>query len=366
MPHRVIMHADLDYFYAQCEENKNPDARGKPVVVCVYSGRTEDSGVVSTSNYLARKYGVKAGIPIARAKKLLESSGAIFFPMNRPLYEQVSDEIMEILREHGDAFEQVGIDEAYLDVSAKTDGKFDQAEGIANAIKRQMLNEEHITCSIGIAPNKLVAKIASDERKPDGLTMVKPEEVHNFLAELPASRIPGVGRKVEDRLGLMQVKTIAQLSAISPTVLVETFGKSLGGYLFQAARGEDDDPVKEREQPTQLSRIATLKKNTRDLTEITPLLSDLAKAVAAKLKQKSMTCKSIAIMAILNDLSIHTKSKTLDQQTADEKTILSVTQGLMKEFLESMPAAIVRRTGVKVSTLTKLTGQTDMSNFLKA
>ena len=365
MPNRVIMHVDLDYFYAQCEENKNPEVRGKPVVVCVYSGRTEDSGVVSTSNYLARKYGVKAGIPIARAKKLLESSDAIFFPMNRSLYEQVSDGVMEVLREHGDAFEKVGIDEAYLEVSKRTNGRFDQAENIAVEIKRQILTEEQITCSIGIAPNKLLAKIASDERKPDGLTAVRPEEVHNFLSELPASRIPGVGKKVEDKLDQMQVKTIAQLSTISPPKLVETFGKNLGGYLFQAARGEDDEPVKEREQPTQLSRIATLKRNTRDLAEMLPLLSDLANATTVKLKERSMACKSVAIIAILNDLSIHTKSKTLEQPTSDEKTIVNAAQELMKEFLESMPTAIVRRTGVKVSTLSKLSGQTDISNFLK-
>jgi DNA polymerase IV (archaeal DinB-like DNA polymerase) len=359
------MHVDLDYFYAQCEENKNPDVRGKPVVVCVYSGRTEDSGVVSTSNYLARKYEVKAGISIARAKKLLESSGAIFFPMNRPLYEQVSEGVMEILREHADAFEKVGIDEAYLEVSTRTKGKFDQAENIANEIKRQILTEEQITCSIGIAPNKLVAKIASDERKPDGLTVVKPDELQSFLSELPAARIPGVGKKVEDKLGQMQVKTIAQLSTISPLLLIETFGKNLGGFLFQASRGEDDDPVKEREQPTQLSRIATLKRNTRDLQEMLPLIGELANAATTKLKEGNLTCKSVAIIAILNDLSVHTKSKTLEQPTADEKTVVNAAQELMKEFLESTPNAIVRRTGVKVSTLSRITGQTDISNFLK-
>ena len=121
---------------------------------------------------------------------------------------------------------KVGIDEAYLEVSTRTNGKFDQAENIANEIKRQIITEEQITCSIGIAPNKLVAKIASDERKPDGLTMVKPEEVHSFLSELPASRIPGVGKKVEDKLGQMQVKTIAQLSRLVPRSWLKPSGKT--------------------------------------------------------------------------------------------------------------------------------------------
>jgi DNA polymerase IV (DinB-like DNA polymerase) len=360
------MHVDLDYFYAQCEENRNPNVRGKPVVVCVYSGRTEDSGVVSTSNYVARKYGVKAGMPIIRAKKLLESSGAIFLPIDRPLYEQLSDAIMATLREHADAFEQVGIDEAYLEVSAKTEGKFDNAETLASAIKRQIFHEENITCSIGIARNKLLAKIASDEEKPDGLTTVKPEEARTFLAGLAVSRIPGVGKKVEETLSQMQVQTIAQLSAIRPDILVKTFGKSLGNYLFRAAKGENDEVVKERKQPTQLSRIATLKKNTRDITEIAPVLVELSNAVAAKLNERKMTCKSIATIAILNDLSIHARSKTLDYPTASKETILDATQELMHLFLESMPTAIVRRIGVRVSVLSMPLGQTNISNFLNA
>jgi len=210
-----------------------------------------------------------------------------------------------------------------------------------------------------------VAKIASDERKPDGLMIVRPEEVNSFLGQLPVSRIPGVGKKVEDKLNQMHVQTIAELSAVSPAILVENFGTSLGSYLFRAGRGKDDEPVKEREQPTQLSRIATLKRNTRDLPEILPLLNDLASGVTIKLNKKGMTCGSVAIIAILNDLSIHTKSKTLDQPTADEKTIVKATHDLMKEFLDSMPAAMVRRIGFKVSTLSKPTGQTDISSFLK-
>jgi DNA polymerase IV (DinB-like DNA polymerase) len=359
------MHVDLDYFYAQCEENVNPSIRGKPVVVCVYSGRTEESGVVSTSNYLARKYGVKAGIPIARARKLLESVDATFLPMNRSLYEEVSERVMEILRAYGDSFEKVGIDEAYLEISTKTNGNFEQSEEIASEIKRQMLTQEQITCSIGIAPNKLVAKIASDERKPDGLTLVRPEDVKGFLAQLPVSRIPGVGMKVEGKLTQLEAKTVAQLSTLSPTVLVESFGKSLGSYLYRAAQGVDDEPVKGREQPTQLSRIATLKQNTREPSEILPLLSGLADSVTVKLKEKGWACKSVAIIVILRDLSIHSKSKTLDQPTSDGKIIGNAAQGLMKEFLESMPAAFARRIGVRLSGLLKPSGQTDISKFLK-
>ena len=145
MTQRVVMHVDLDYFYAQCEENQNPSIRDKPVVVCVYSGRTEESGVVSTGNYEARKYGVKAGIPIARAKKLLETAEALFLPMNRSLYEEVSDRIMEILRNHGESFEEAGIDEAYLEVTDRTKGSSEKTMEIADELKQKIMEQEYIS-----------------------------------------------------------------------------------------------------------------------------------------------------------------------------------------------------------------------------
>jgi DNA polymerase IV (DinB-like DNA polymerase) len=364
MPQRVIMHADLDYFYAQCEENRHPNIRGKPVVVCVYSGRTEESGVVSTCNYDARRLGVRAGIPITRAKRLLEHAEAIFLPMNRPFYEEISGRIMDILRSNADAYEKVGIDEAYLDVSIRTDRNFDKAESLAFDIKTQIVQQENITCSIGIAPNKLLAKIASDYQKPNGLTIVKPEKTNEFLRQLPVNKIPGVGKKVEEKLIQLHVTTADQLSTLPPNILIETFGKSLGGYLYGAARGEDSEPVEGKEQPTQLSRIGTLKRNTRELSEILPLLNELTTSVAAKLKETNLTCKSVGIIAILDNLNIHSKSKTLDSPTSEESVIRESCKELLDQFLQSMPTVIVRRVGVKLSNLSKRTGQTEISKFL--
>jgi DNA polymerase IV (DinB-like DNA polymerase) len=363
---RVIVHTDLDYFYAQCEENANPKIRARPVVVCVYSGRTEESGVVSTCNYKAREFGARAGIPIVRAKKLLEQTEAVFLPMNRPMYEQVSDAIMEILKTHGESYEKVGIDEAYIDITTRTNSDFDQAKQIAAEIKQQIFEQQHITSSIGIAPNKLLAKIASDLVKPNGLIIVRPEEVTSFLATLPVTRIPGVGRKVEEKLSQLQVRDISELAEIDSLLLVETFGKSLGNYLYQAARGLDDEPVREREQPGQFSRIGTLKKNTRELQEISPLLLELADSVSRKLAEEDMLCKSVGVIAVLVDLSIHSKSKSFETPTANEKLIKQSSVELMERMLQSMPAAILRRVGVKLSGLSKPTGQVDISRFLRA
>lgn len=362
---RVIIHTDLDYFYAQCEENINPSIHGKPVVVCVYSGRTPDSGVVSTSNYQARKYGVKAGIPITRAKKLLESTDAVLLPINRTLYESVSNRIMDFLKSQADIFEKVGIDEAYLDVSATCSGKVENATFIATNIKQLMFRQEHMTCSIGIGPNKLVAKIASAHVKPDGLTVVEPEHVQNFLRDQPISVIPGVGAKVEEKLSQIKVRTINELVNLDPILLQEKFGKSLGSYLFQAARGKDDEEVRDRELPTQFSRIGTLKENTRNFQLISPLLTDLANSVCEKLRENNMTCKSVSIVAILDNLSIHTRSTTLESATDASQSIIESSAQLMAQYLDSTPDATIRRIGVRVSGLSKESdSQTNIESYL--
>jgi len=364
MPPRVVVHADMDYFFAQCEENANPDIRGKPVVVCVYSGRTAESGVVSTCNYEARNHGVRAGIPIVRAKRLLEKTEAVFLPMNRPLYENVSDKVMQLFRSYADVFEKVSIDEAYLDVTARTKGSYKEAERIALQIKEELRNRENLTCSIGIGPNKLVAKIASDERKPGGLTVVEPARVESFLAPLPVTRIPGVGRVAEEKLSKMEIRTIHELTGITSSQLMELFGKSLGSYLHDAARGKHQEPVKEGEPTTQFSRIATLRQDTRDPGEIEPLLTELAVSVAKKLEENRMNFRSVSLIAILDDLSTHTRSITIDSPANTEKVIVDLSQRLLAQLLQSLPTATMRRIGVRVSGLSKKMGQTDMMKYI--
>ncbi|MFQ5763159.1 MAG: DNA polymerase IV, partial [Candidatus Bathyarchaeia archaeon] len=182
---RVVMHLDLDYFFAQCEEKRRPELHDKPVVVCVYSGRTPDSGAVSTANYVARRMGVKSGIPIIQAKRLLEKAAdAVFLPVDHDFYESMSARVMSILRHRCEKFEQGGIDEAYMEVTGRVQGDFDRAAAEAAEVKREVHEREGLICSIGIGPNKLIAKIASDFQKPDGLTVVKPEGVQSFLADM--------------------------------------------------------------------------------------------------------------------------------------------------------------------------------------
>ncbi len=201
MQARVIMLVDFDYFFAQCEELRNPALKEKPVVVGVYSGRTEDSGAVSTSNYIAREYGVKSGMPLFLAKRKLEGKDAVFLPVDHTYYEQISGKIMGSLRGFAEAFEQVSIDEAYLDVSSKVQCSFENARILAQKMKNEIKGQLRISFSVGIGSNKLLAKIACDSQKPDGLTVVTPQEIHDFLSPLPVDRLLGVGKKISAKNG---------------------------------------------------------------------------------------------------------------------------------------------------------------------
>ena len=309
---RIVMLVDLDYFFAQCEEIRNPSLKGKPVVVCVYSGRTEDSGAVSTANYEARKYGVKSGIPIALAKKRLKEVDAVFLPVDKEFYKEISDNIMEILRNCADNFEQVSIDEAYLDVTQKTRADYQEAHEMAKAIKYQILNREYLTCSIGIGPNKLVAKIAADIKRPDGLTIVRPGYVKSFLAPLPVRSLVGVGKKTEQKLETFGVKTVGHLARFDVQKLVEIFGINLGVYFHNASLGKDDEPVAERGEPESISRISTLKEDTRKLDAILAEVNKLCADVHAKLLDLGLFYRSVGIQVVSSNLTVYSRSKTFD------------------------------------------------------
>jgi len=349
---RIVLAVDLDYFYAQCEEIRKPEIKDKPVVICVFSGRTEDSGAVSTSNYIARKLGVKSGIPIILAKKILSKNPeAVFLGMDRSYYEAVSERIMEILRSHSHKMEQMSIDEAYLDVTEYTRGDFASAEKIASAIKREILEIEHLICSVGIGPNKLVSKMAVDSRKPDGLTLILPDQIRSFLDPLPVGKLFGVGPKTEEKLGAMGIKTVGDLANCNEAKLSSVFGRNLGPQLKLSAQGIDNEPVQEREQE-QLSRIVTLKKDagTFDFAhEIIPLCRDLSERLA----DKKLLCKSIGIIAITAELKMKNRARTLDVPTNSEAKLVEAASELFNSFFAENEGISLRRAGIRVSTLIK-------------
>jgi DNA polymerase IV (DinB-like DNA polymerase) len=256
MQNRVVMLADFDYFFAQCEELRNPAIKEKPVVVGVYSGRTEESGAVSTSNYIARKYGVKSGMALFLAKRKLEGTEAVFLPVDHQYYDQISDRIMQIFRGYTSSIEQVSVDEAYLDVTEQVAGSFEKARDYALKIKADVKAQVGISFTIGVGPNKLVAKIACDSKKPDGLTIVKPDEAEAFLTPLPVDRLLGVGKKTTVRMEQMGIKTISDLAKYNCQRLIEVFGKALGIYFHNAANAIDNEPV--QEQGAELARLSRI------------------------------------------------------------------------------------------------------------
>jgi DNA polymerase IV (DinB-like DNA polymerase) len=357
------MLVDLDYFFAQCEERRNPAIKGKPVVVCVYSGRTADSGAVSTANYVARRYGVKSGIPISLAKSRLKDVDAVFLPVDKEFYREVSDGVMEILRGYADFFEQVGIDEAYLDVTRRTKGNHREAEELAATIKGDVLAQQQLTCSVGVGPNKLIAKIAADIQKPDGLTLVRPWETQSFLSPLPVRRLVGVGRKTEKRLETFGVRTVGQLARFDVQRLIEVFGRKLGAYFHNAALGVDEEPVQERSEPESVSRISTLKEDTRDQAVILDEAYRLCDEVYARLLRRGLVYRSVSIYVVAADLSGHSRSKTFENPTSSLQAFKETVKELYEKFLGESDVE-ARRVGVKLSSLSKKEElQKQLTNF---
>lgn len=356
---RIILHVDMDYFFAQCEEKMHPELKGKPVVICVYSGRTEESGAVSTSNYEARKLGVGAGIPISRAKKL--APDAVFLPVNMELYRSISDEVMEMLRSYCDVLEKESVDEAYCDITGKI-SDFEGAKLLAARIKEEIKQKIGLTCSIGIAPNKLVAKIASDFRKPDGLTVVKPEDVFEFLAPLEVTDLIGVGKKTGERLNELGVKTIGELSGLSAEMLLHEFGQAKGAWLKQASQGTDYSEVEEREGTEQIGRITTLKEDTGDLNVILDAIDELSEDVHKKLEARKLGFKSVTFVAISTDFKLRTKTHMLSSPSKDLDAVKENAHRLAKLFLAEHPATL-RRVGVRVANLMEERGQKTLGEF---
>ncbi len=352
MQNRVIMLADFDYFYAQCEELRNPALKDKPVVVGVYSGRTEMSGAVSTSNYIARKYSVKSGMPLFLAKRKLEGTDAVFLPVDHEYYDQISERIMQIFRGYATSLEQVSVDEAYLDVTEEVEGSFEKAKEYAQKIKMDVKNQVGISFSVGVGPNKLVAKIACDSQKPDGLTIVRPEEARAFLDPLDVDCLLGVGKKTTARMEQMGIKTIGDLSKYDCQRLVEVFGKVLGIYFHNAANAVDNQPVMEQGEAESISRIGTLKQNTHDLAFILQKTDELTEDIFKEVAEKNLSFKTVSIYTVMIDLSSKTRSVTLEQPVKDKETIKKNTKTLFEKYLAESPLEI-RRVGVKVSGFSK-------------
>ena len=344
---RIIFHVDMDSFYSSVEVRDNSQLKGQPVVVGSDPKNGAGRGVVSTCSYEAREFGIRSGMPISKAYKLCPD--AVFLPVNMSLYKEVSKQIMEILREFTDRFQQVSVDEAYLDVSTYVDD-YAAASALAQNIKEDIFLRQGITCSIGVAPNKLVAKIASDFQKPDGLTVIKPEDVVDFLTPLSVSRIPGVGKKTADILKSMDIKTIWDLAACDVQLLIERFGKS-GIKMHQMARGIDHGEVLERGDVKSISKEDTFDEDTADPYVIEQVLNSLAEGVHASLMKRKFLFKTITLKVRFEDFSTYTRARSLRVYGTDIDLIKITVKDLMREFMGKRKFRLL---GVGVSNFEKV------------
>ena len=363
MSSRVIFHVDFDYFYAQCEEIRKPGLKTKPVAVCIFSDRGGDSGAIATANYTAREFGVKSGMPIAFAKRRLQDrDDAEFIPADFSYYSDISENSMNIIKKYADIFEYVGKDEAYLDVTEKSEGDFNKAGHFGQQIKNEIREKIKLTCSVGISPNKLISKIASDYKKPDGLTIVLPDKVESFLEPLSIRDIPGIGKKTEGRFLEMGLKTVGDLKKKDIFSLTQHFGRKTGTYLYNAARGIDEEPVAEREPSIQYSKIMTLKKDSKDYPFLLDSLNEICKELHQVVLKNNRMFRSVGIQFVQSDLTNKTKSKMLKNPTNNFEELNSTAEKLLSEALEDQEKNI-RRLGVKVSELSEVKGQSNIDSY---
>ena len=362
MEKRIVFHVDFDYFYAQCEEIRDSKIKGKCVAVCIFSDRGGDSGAIATANYNARKFGVKSGIPIMLAKNKLKEEDAIFLPADFDYYSDMSSKGMEIIEKYADVFEYVGRDEAYLDVTKKTEIDFHNAEHLAQQLKNEIRNKLKLTCSVGITPNKLLSKIASDYKKPDGLTTVKPEQVEEFLSPLKIREIPGIGKKTEEVFTQMNIHTIEELREIDIFDLNKIFGRKTGGYIFNSAKGIDTEIVKERSPTIQFSKIVTLKKNSKELGFLLENVMELCVQLNRIAIENNKMYRSIGIQFVNEDLSTKTKSRMLKNPVSNEDELKKVVNQLLEEALVEQ-VMLVRRVGVRISEFSDVEGQSSITNY---
>lgn len=344
---RTIFHVDLDAFYVSVEVRENPELRGLPVVVGADPEQGSGRGVVVTSSYEARKFGLRSGMPISRAWKLCPT--ATYLRPSFKLYERVSKEVMETLNGFADSFEQTGIDEAFLDVSSRVKD-IDEAKELALVVKRTVKDVHGLTCSVGIGPNKSTAKIASDLRKPDGLTLIPPGSAGQFLAPLPVSVISGVGTKTRAFLNERGIETIGQLQAVPGKQLLEWFGKT-GVWLWGVAHAQEQIPVRSREMPKSLSVERTFRNDVEDFAFVYSEARDASRELSERLSHGGFTFRVVGIKIRFKGFETHTRERTLPGQTNSEESIRQNTENLLREFEHR--GEPVRLVGVRVASIAK-------------
>lgn len=346
MPHpslckRKIVHVDMDCFYASVEAKDNPELRGKPVIVGGLSNRS----VVCAASYEARKYGVKSAMATAVAKRLCPKG--IFLPVRMERYKKESLRIRDIFYRYTDLVQPISLDEAYLDVTRNKKG-IEIATRVAAEIKTEIRSETGLTASAGVAPNKLLAKIASDMDKPDGLYVIKPGQVEDFMRELPVRKIWGVGRVTAEKLKRLGIETASELGKADEGMLLEKLGRR-GLELRELGRGIDESEVKVPGEPKSIGRETTFEQDLRSLDEVFVRLRAVAEECSRRLRKKDYRGKTITLKIKYSDFSTVTRAESLNVAVNDSETLYLTARSLAENHADVKKG--IRLLGISLSHL---------------
>lgn len=336
---RKIVHIDMDAFYASVEQRDDPQLRGKPVVVAWRGSRS----VVCAASYEARKFGVRSAMPAVRAERLCPN--AVFLPPDFPRYRAVSREVREIFKRHTDLVEPLSLDEAYLDVS-ENKTRLPTATQVARTIRQQIRTELNLTASAGVAPNKFLAKIASDWKKPDGLFVIQPDDVDSFLSPLTVGRLPGVGKVTEEKLTNLEIQTVADLQKLDLGTLERRFGR-YGVRLYELARGIDNSEVIP-DRPTQSVSAEDTFEHDVPLTEIEPMIRRLAEKTWTASRKELRIPRTVVLKLKTSEFKILTRSHTPHAPPSSCEELTSIALSL-RERINLSPKQRFRLVGVGLS-----------------
>lgn len=344
---RVVLHLDLDAFYASVEQLDHPEWRGRPVVVGADPQGGRGRGVVATASYEARAHGIRSAMPVSQAWRRAPAETVWVWP-RFARYGEKSEEVFAVLRATGAVVEPASIDEAYLDLTERVAG-FAEARALAAALRRRIRHEAGVTASVGVGPNKLVAKIASDANKPDGLTVVREEDAEAFLAPLPARKIPGVGPKTEAALDAAGLRTCGDVAA-APLALLASIVGSWAPVLRAHARGLDDSPVVADWERKSVGSETTFLADEGDRDAILRTIDELASEAARALAEEGLLARTVTVKIRLADYTTFTRARTLPGPFGDAATAQEAARRL---FLENDPGAPLRLVGVRLTGLTE-------------
>ncbi len=322
-PQRRILHCDMDCFFAAVHVRDDPGLRGKPVVV---GGDPSGRGVVAAASYEARAFGIHSAMPSAQAQRLCPQ--LIFLRSDFGRYRAESEKIFDIYRQFTPLIQTLSLDEAYLDVSEHL-GQYGSATAVAETIRSRVREERGLTVSVGVAPNKLVAKIASDQDKPDGLTVVRPRQVVDFLAPLPVRRIHGVGPASARKLGEMGITTVAELAATPLDLLLFRFGH-WGRTLWEYAHGLDEREVTTDRQRKSIGTERTFRHNVRDIVEMDQILQKMTAEIVRGLEKREVAACTITVKVRYPDFTTLTRSHSFDGPTTSVERIENCAQDLLR------------------------------------